>query len=377
LGSIKHFKRRLQSNGKVKTLLNSYEKIRWGDFKIQDLFSKIKIKKPKYKASELPDKPDDLFNLPALTAGIKNQGLNNFIPKNEVEVLNNVISISANGANTGATFYQKRDFTVLQDAYAIKWSFDKKELSENQSLFLTNVISKRIFGNYEWTNKAGWERIKNENIKLPLNDGSIDFDFMDDFISCIKNSYQCKINDYISKEYKLNDTDFELSSFYDCVFKEFKIDDLFNISRGNISNQKQLIDDFSGINFVTQNDNDNGFVKKVIPEKNKIFSGKSIIVGRQTGLVYYQNKDFITTDGVLVLLPKDSFVLNKFIGLTIASYLKMYTKSFGYTNPASAEKLRNIKLNLPIKNGNIDFNILEKISQTIVLNKIEKIKNDF
>ena len=38
------------------------------------------------------------------TAGIQNQGLNNFVPRTNATILRNVISISANGANTGATF---------------------------------------------------------------------------------------------------------------------------------------------------------------------------------------------------------------------------------------------------------------------------------
>jgi hypothetical protein len=56
---------------------------------------------------------------------------------------------------------------VLQDAYAIDWIYTKNTLKDNHYLFLTSAISKTIFGNYEWTNKAGWEKIKSEHISLP------------------------------------------------------------------------------------------------------------------------------------------------------------------------------------------------------------------
>lgn len=82
---------------------------------------------------------------------------------------------------------------------------------------------------------------------------------------------------------------------------EFKIEELFNIGRGNISNQKELISDHFGISFIAQNDDNNGFVDIVEPQNHKQFKGNSLVVGRQTGVVYYQEKDFITTDGVLVL----------------------------------------------------------------------------
>lgn len=131
----------------------------------------------------MPNIPTNECVLPALTAGIQNQGLNNYVPRDNATILKNVISISANGANTGATFYQSKEFTVLQDAYAIKWIYTDEKLSDNSYIFLTSSIHKTIYGNYEWTNKAGWERIKNDKIKLPTKNGKIDFDFMESFIA--------------------------------------------------------------------------------------------------------------------------------------------------------------------------------------------------
>jgi hypothetical protein len=74
--------------------------VEWGEYRLEDLFEKIKIKSLKYKTSELPSEQKNEFILPALTAGIQNQGLNNFVPKENATILKNVISISANGANT-------------------------------------------------------------------------------------------------------------------------------------------------------------------------------------------------------------------------------------------------------------------------------------
>ena len=92
------------------------------------MFGKIKVKSLNYKTSELPNQANSKYTLPALTAGIQNQGLNNFVPRDNASILKNVITISANGANTGVTFYQNREFTVLQDAYAIKWIYTNDDL---------------------------------------------------------------------------------------------------------------------------------------------------------------------------------------------------------------------------------------------------------
>ena len=71
--------------------------VEWGEYKLDDLFEKVKYKKLKYKASELRKQPDEKYVLPALTAGIDNQGLNNYVPVDGATILQDVISISANG----------------------------------------------------------------------------------------------------------------------------------------------------------------------------------------------------------------------------------------------------------------------------------------
>lgn len=145
----------------------------------------------------MPNIPTNECVLPALTAGIQNQGLNNYVPRDNATILKNVISISANGANTGATFYQSKEFTVLQDAYAIKWIYTDEKLSDNSYIFLTSSIHKTIYGNYEWTNKAGWERIKNDKIKLPTKNGKIDFDFMESFIAELEAERVAELSAYL------------------------------------------------------------------------------------------------------------------------------------------------------------------------------------
>ncbi|GAA8368296.1 restriction endonuclease subunit S [Helicobacter pylori] len=165
----------------------------WQHFKLGDLFEKIIIKPLPYQTAQLPKEKTPTHELPALTAGILNQGLNNFVPKENATILKNVISISANGANTGATFYQPHEFCVLQDAYAIEFIGDKK-LNDKEYLFFVCAISKVIYNNskYEWTNKASWNKVKNELISLPLKPTAktqtlddVDFHFMRTLINAL------------------------------------------------------------------------------------------------------------------------------------------------------------------------------------------------
>ena len=159
----------------------------WGTYTVGNLFEKIVTKKLPYKAKELPKQPTDDYVLPCLTSSFQNQGLNYYAPKAGATVLNSVISIPSN-SDVYRAYYQTRDFTVLSDAYAIRWKSGKVELSPNQYLFMVMCINKVTdLPIYSYKNKlGGWNVVKNKNIKLPEKDGKIDFAFMDTFISAIK-----------------------------------------------------------------------------------------------------------------------------------------------------------------------------------------------
>ena len=101
--------------------------------------------------------------------------------------MSNVISIPSN-SDVYRAYYQTRDFTVLSDAYAIRWKFPKIELSTNQYLFMVMCINKVTdLPIYSYKNKlGGWNVVKTKDIRLPEKNGKIDFAFMDTFISAIK-----------------------------------------------------------------------------------------------------------------------------------------------------------------------------------------------
>ncbi|MFR1776742.1 MAG: restriction endonuclease subunit S [Clostridia bacterium] len=159
----------------------------WKQFKMEDLFEKVKTNKLPYKAKELPNNPTDTNPLPCLTSSFMNQGLNYYVPKENATILKNVISIPSN-SDVYRAYYQSLDFTVLSDAYAIKWKNDNDEITGNQYLFLVSCINKFTdLPIYSYKNKlGGWNVVKNKNILLPVKDGKIDFDFMEKVVMILK-----------------------------------------------------------------------------------------------------------------------------------------------------------------------------------------------
>lgn len=143
------------------------------------------------------------------------------------------------------------------------------------------------------------------------------------------------------------------------VWEEIVVGKHFDISRGDIQNQGELVPYEKGISFIAQNDANNGFVGKFEKSEYRRFNGKSIIIGRQTGIVYYQPNEFITTDGVLVLTLKNKSFIEKSFGFFIVSSLRKALQLFGYSNTVSAKKLDTLKINLPYLNNNFAYKFME------------------
>jgi len=344
------------------------QNVEWGEYKLEKLFEKIKVNKLKYKTKDLPNHKTPEYSLPALTAGIENQGLNNYVPNVGATVLKNVISISANGANTGATFYQNKEFTVLQDAYALKWIFDNTVLSDNQYLFLTSSISKTVYGNYEWTNKAGWERIKTESIMLPVNtDGKIDFDFMESFIAELEAERVAELAAYLkvsgADNYELSDEERDvLHSFDNLQFGEFTYENIFN----NIVQGRRLKKDDQrrgSIPFVMAGRTNTGIVNYV---SNPIasFPENSITVDI-FGNTFYRSYAFGAGDDTGVYWNSEMKYSKDTMLFLATAMEKSIAGKFSYGKKLRSSQSRNIKMKLPIKDGAIDFDFMETLIRAV------------
>ena len=346
--------------GKIDAPLNKkLSEVKWGEFTICDLFNKINVKSLKYKASDLPNEATTEFNLPALTAGIQNQGLNNYVPKADATVLKNVISISANGANTGATFYQSNEFTVLQDAYAINWS-KEMVLTDNSYLFLTAAVSKAIYGNYEWTNKAGWERIKFEKIYLPITeDDEIDFAFMENFIAELEAERIKELEAYLTiaglKNYELTNEEHEaLDSYKDWEWNTFNLEDLFGKStRGR---RLKSADRIPGeLPFVTAGEADEG-ISDFIGNDVTVFSENTTTID-MFGSAKYRNYRYGGDDHVAIVhteaLPKLASIF-----VTSAIHKSSHSGQFDYSKNFYAKDADALNIQLPSRNGLPDYDCM-------------------
>ncbi len=348
-----------------------------------ELFEKIKVSSLQYKTSELPSEAIGEFTLPALTAGIQNQGLNNYVPRKNATILKNVISISANGANTGVTFYQSGEFTVLQDAYAIKWIYSPEKLKDEHFLFFVGAIRKTIYGNYEWTNKAGWERIKHDKIQLPTKNGQIDFAFMESFvaeleaqrIAELEAQRIAELEAYLLatglKDYELTPEEQNaLGEGGYCDWREFRIGDLFDkvdlkIRNPNFNKKTDLSDCYdehhtipvtnakfgdNGIMFwAKEGDFDTTEMSVDIVQNGAVATGKVYPQPQATGVLWDS-----------YLIKATNMTLTRELLFFMSSAIeKAIRQKYSYEYKAYWAKVQDDMIFLPTRNGQIDFNFME------------------
>ena len=358
-------------------------------FKIGELFRKISTVKISGKANDFPDKSSDGYTIPLLTAGIEHQGLARYAkPEQCPTILHNAISISANGANSGATFYQSTDFAVLQDAYAITL-INRDIANEREGLYLAGALNKAISGNHDWMNKAGWTNIKDDTISLPIltapdlspvidpmhaysSQGFIpDFAYMEHYIAELEAKRVAELEAYLRaadlNDYELTEDDKEVlekEEKGEIRKKEFKLGELFEAVNGNVDIQRSMTNGI-GVPVVSSGIENNGIIGLTdIPAR--IIPANTITVD-MFGHSFYRDYEYklVTHARIFALVPKYT-EMNSYTNLYIATQLLHLPDIFSYAKMCTYDKVKNMTISLPIDSeGNICFAFIEKYIKAI------------
>ncbi|GAA6850287.1 hypothetical protein CHC119_07430 [Helicobacter pylori] len=176
--------------GPLSSQLNA---IKWGEFKLGDLFEKLDLKFKKKifnKQKDISKVQTSEFDLPLVNAKNGDNGIMYYGRSSDFESAEMTIDIVNDGAVSTANVYpQPLKTGVLYNAYLIKPKFMP---TRETLLFFTPCIYKAIKLKFSYENKASWNKVKNELISLPLKptanaqtlDG-IDFHFMRTFINAL------------------------------------------------------------------------------------------------------------------------------------------------------------------------------------------------
>lgn len=344
-------------------LSKKLNEVKWGEFKIGDLFEKqnLKFKKGKFdKEKDVSRILTEEYSLPLVNAKDGDNGIMYYGRPEDFENVEMSIDIVNDGAvSTGNVYSQPQKTGVLYNAYLIKSKF---ELNSSQLHFFTTTIQKSIKLKFSYELKASWERVKEEFIQLPeKNDGNIDFDFMEAFIRELEEERIRELVAYLKvsgfDNYTLSKCEsFALAHFNELKWKEFNLENLY----GKSTRGKRLksADRIKGdLPFVTAGEADTG-ISAYIGNEVEIFSKNTTTID-MFGSAKYRNYDYGADDHVAVVhtekLPKHAAVF-----VTAAVHKASHTGKFDYSNNFYASDADELNIMLPVNSDDSpDYTFME------------------
>ena len=188
------------------TVLNNFRfgNMVFKEYKIGELFEKqiLKFRKKKFdKNLDISKEANSEFNLPLVNAKDGNNGIMYYGRSSDFDSVEMSIDIVNDGAiSTGNVYAQPQRTGVLYNAYLIKSKMNFN-LSAEQLLYFARSIEKSIKKKFGYDNKASWEKVKEENIYLPVNQQyEIDYEFMERYIRAIEKKVIKNVVDWKDKE---------------------------------------------------------------------------------------------------------------------------------------------------------------------------------
>ncbi len=388
--------------GPLSSQLNA---IKWGEFKLGDLFEKLDLKFKKKifnKQKDISKVQTSEFDLPLVNAKNGDNGIMYYGRSSDFDIVND-------GAVSTANVYpQPLKTGVLYNAYLIKPKFTP---TRETLLFFTPCIYKAIKLKFSYENKASWNKVKNELISLPLKPTAktqtledIDFDFMEKFIAELEQCRlaeleqcrlaeleQCRLaeleaylkatgleNTTLSSDEENALNVFNNSGNTPCglTWQSFRLGDLFEIrptKAYNLTNH-HLFDSNAKNPVVTNSSLNNGISGYSSLEPTE--KGNQITYSDTTTSegIFYQKRPFIGYSHVQGLYPLKyhEFWNEKTLLYIVVAFKKVACGRFDYGNKFNRKIASEMSILLPTNpHGGIDFNFMRTLINALMKQTIQ------
>ncbi len=258
----------------------------------------------------------------------------------------NTISV-AGGGSVMESFLQKEPFYSGRDLYYL---IPKIKLNDNEMLYYCSCLRANKF-------RFNYGRQANRTLKYLLIPAYSE-------IPTWVNDTNLKRFDNVNKPFSDNNSPkLNVSSW-----KSYRLDELFELKKGKRLTKANMTN--GKVPFIGAIDKNNGYREFIGQEP--IHEGNTITVNYNGSVAesFYQPKSFWASDDVNVLYPK--FSMNQYIGLFIASLIKLEKYRFNYGRKWHLERMSSSEIYLPTKanDNKPDFDFMENYIKTLNYSKM-------
>lgn len=154
---------------------------------------------------------------------------------------------------------------------------------------------------------------------------------------------------------------------------EFKIGDIFEVRKGKRLPERVLVDTMGDIALINQSTQNNMVARHSgLQGNNEVYKKNAITFGVNTKSFGYQTKDFFTIADVLFF--KSDFLNEKLASYFITS-IKAQLPPDGWDKIFGLSQMVDFKIQLPTKNGKIDYAFMESFIAELVAQRIAELDN--
>lgn len=252
-------------------------------------------------------------------------------------------------------FYQNEDFVCGTNMTVLR----NEHLNKFNGLFIASIINFYSNGRFSYGRAFNKSQIDKANVKLPVKndyDSEPDWEFMTDFI---KNLWDDNLKSQKKASIKIDTKKWKQFSYIEVFDQIYR-------STAHTKESLELCDcqNKEKILYITRTDLNNGAIGFAIKDDSfDIEAGNAIIIGDTTATCFYEEKEFITGDHIVVLR---SSKLNKYTGLFIATMVKNEKYRFSYGRAFKKSLIEKSTILLPQKfDGAIDWEYMENYIRTL------------
>ena len=334
-------------------------KVKWGEFKLTDVFD---VKNTKNILSS--DIVENSGTTPYLCASSENNAVSTYIKYNENFLeKGNCVFI---GGKTFVVSYQENDF-YSNDSHNLALYLKEGKKSKAIYLSLAACIYKSLFHKYSWGNSISKAKIQNDIIVLPITDsGTINFDFMESFVAELEAERVAELSAYLTvsglDNYELSkDEEQAIADYTSYDWKSFNLKELYGKStRGKRLKSEDRIP--GTLPFVTAGEAEEG-VSAFIGNDVQVFEKNTTTID-MFGSAKYRNYQYGGDDHVAIV-HTESIPMKAAIFVTSACHKAAHTGKFDYGHNFYAKDADALNIMLPAKNGKPDYESMELLISAI------------
>lgn len=277
----------------------------------------------------------------------------------------------------GNVFVRDFKYKLVTHARVFSLKLKQEPLKNIYIKILLYIATQLSFLNkvFSYNNMCSYNKIANFKITLPTLNNELAFEYMEERIRELESERIRELEAYLQatglNNYILDEKDRGGGNRLienKIELKEYKIEDLFTVKSSKKkfnANSISVTDDYNLYPYVARGSSNNG-IKGYISENTDFLNDENTLAfGQDTATCFYQDKPYFTGDKIKILSPIN-FTLNSHIGLYIISSMKKTLKHLSWgQNSFNEDFIKNIKIKLPIKNNNIDFDYMEQLIETL------------